>query len=67
MSPPRSQSQFSLRRTSNSQRSKPPVRAHHVRDLEAALAASIGRNFDVLSRQFRETWSKTQRTDSPRS
>jgi hypothetical protein len=28
-----------------------------VHDLEAALAASIGRHFDVLSRRFREAKS----------
>ncbi|MCS4193632.1 hypothetical protein GGP50_001854 [Salinibacter ruber] len=46
-----------FRRDTETQRSNPPVHTHHVRDLEAALGASIGRNFDVLSRRFRDVQS----------
>ncbi len=46
-----------FQRDTESRRSNPPVHTHHVHDLEAALATSIGRNFDFLSRRFRDVWS----------
>ncbi|PSQ85415.1 MAG: hypothetical protein BRD42_08830 [Bacteroidetes bacterium QS_3_64_15] len=58
---------FRPQQDTDTRHSTPPVHTRHVHDLEAALAASIGRNFDVLSRQFRKAWSKAQRTDPPRS
>lgn len=57
MQRPRSSSRSLFQRDVETARSNPPVHAHHVHDLEAALAASIGRNFDVLSRCFREAQS----------
>lgn len=54
-----------FQRDTDSQRSNPPVHTHHVHDLEAALAASIGRNFDFLSRRFRDVGSSPSRQSSP--
>lgn len=48
-----------FQRDTECSRSNPPVHRHHLHDLEAALAASIGRNFDFLSRQFREVQSES--------
>jgi len=50
-----------FQRDTDSRRSNPPVHTHHVHDLEAALAASIGRNFDFLSRRFRDVGSSSSR------
>lgn len=44
----RSRFRPSTRRTA-SYASRQTVRSHHVRDLQGALGASIGKNFDVLS------------------
>jgi len=54
---PRPSSRSLFQRDADTRRSNPPVHSHHVHDLEAALAMSIGRNFDVLSRCFREAQS----------
>ncbi|MFB6278203.1 MAG: hypothetical protein ABEK75_01735 [Salinibacter sp.] len=57
---PRSSSPSSSQRDTNAHSSTPAVRTHHVHDLEAALGASIGRSFDVLSRQLRDAHSKSR-------
>ena len=57
---PHSSSLSSSQRDTTSHSSKPAVRPHHVHDLEAALGASIGRSFDVLSRQLRDAHSKNR-------
>jgi hypothetical protein len=48
---PRSRFTSSTQRTA-SYASRQTLRSHHVHDLKGALGASIGRNFDVLSRTF---------------
>lgn len=51
---------------SDSPSSPRTLRRHHVRDLEAALGTSIGRTFDVLSRQFRGARDQCSRLERSR-